>query len=63
MDAGRCPWFAALKRTVRIGGHVFMADYRSGEVPGEPALDCAVAGAGRLAVTTGRPIVAVPDGP
>ena len=63
MDAGRCPWFAALKRTVRIGGHVFMADYRSGEVPGEPALDCAAAGTGRLAVTTGRPIVAVPDGP
>ena len=24
MDPERCPWFAALKRTARIGGHVFM---------------------------------------
>ena len=45
MDAGRCPWFAALRRTARIGGHVFLAEHRPGEARGGPALDCAAAGA------------------
>lgn len=40
-----CPWFAALKRTVRIGSHVFMTDYRPGEPRGVPALDCSSASA------------------
>ena len=44
MDPERCPWFAALKRTAVIGGHVFMTEYRPGEAPGAPALDCATAG-------------------
>src|SRR4051794_1074563 len=30
MDAGRCPWFAALRRTARIGGHVFLAQHPPG---------------------------------
>jgi len=63
MDAGRCPWFAALRRTARIGGHVFLAEYRPGEASGGPALDCAAAGAGRPAARTGRPVVAATDGP
>src|SRR5690349_16063455 len=63
MDGGKCPWFAALKRTARIGGHVFLTDYRSGEEPGEPALDCAAAGADRLTVTMGRRVTAATDGP
>jgi spore germination cell wall hydrolase CwlJ-like protein len=46
MDPERCPWFAALKRTARIGGHVFMTHYRPGEPPGPPALDCGPAGGG-----------------
>jgi spore germination cell wall hydrolase CwlJ-like protein len=61
MDAGRCPWFAALRRTARIGGHVFLAEHRPGEAPGGPALDCAAAG--RAAVAPGRPVVATADGP
>jgi len=40
MDRGRCPWFAALKRTARIGTHVFMTEYGAGEPPGPPALEC-----------------------
>ena len=44
MDPQRCPWFAGLKRTAVIGGHVFMTEYRPGEAPGPPALDCATAG-------------------
>jgi spore germination cell wall hydrolase CwlJ-like protein len=44
MDPERCPWFAALKRTARIGGHVFMTHRRPGEPPGPPALDCGPAG-------------------
>jgi spore germination cell wall hydrolase CwlJ-like protein len=44
MDPERCPWFAALKRTARIGGHVFMTHHRPGEPPGPPALDCGPAG-------------------
>ena len=63
MDAGRCPWFAALRRTARIGGHVFLAEYQPGEARGGPALDCAAAGAGPHAARTGRPVVAATDGP
>ncbi|MFO1066910.1 MAG: cell wall hydrolase [Geminicoccaceae bacterium] len=44
MDPERCPWFAALKRTAVIGHHVFMTEYRAGEAPGLPALECATAG-------------------
>ena len=55
MDAGRCPWFAALRRTARIGGHVFLAEYRPGEARGGPALDCAAAGVGRPAIRRGGP--------
>src|SRR3954453_5569325 len=62
MDAGRCPWFAAVRRTARIGGHVFLAEYRPGEARGGPALDCAAAGVDRPAVPPGRPVVAA-DGP
>ena len=49
MDAGRCPWFAALRRTARIGGHVFLAEHRP--PPCRPA------------ARTGRPVVAATDGP
>src|SRR3954454_21367510 len=34
MDAGRCPWFAALRRTARIGGHVFLGEHRPGGARG-----------------------------
>jgi spore germination cell wall hydrolase CwlJ-like protein len=44
MDPKLCPWFADLKRTTAIGGHVFMTHYRDGEPPGPPALDCSRAG-------------------
>ena len=50
MDPEHCPWFAALKRTARIGGHVFMTHYRPGEPPGPPALDCGQGGGGGRAV-------------
>lgn len=40
MDPARCPWFAALRRTARIGSHVFMTHYLEGEPVGAPALDC-----------------------
>jgi spore germination cell wall hydrolase CwlJ-like protein len=40
MDRDRCPWFAALKRTARIGSHVFMTEYGADESPGPPALVC-----------------------
>ncbi|HET6469498.1 MAG TPA: cell wall hydrolase [Geminicoccaceae bacterium] len=46
MDPGKCPWFAGLKRTARIGGHVFMTHYGPRESRGEPALDCDRAGPG-----------------
>ncbi len=46
MNPELCPWFAGLKRTAAIGGHVFMTDYRPGEAPGPPALDCSQAGRG-----------------
>lgn len=44
MDPSRCPWFAKLKRTTEIGGHVFMTHYGDGEERAGPALDCATAG-------------------
>ena len=44
MDPRHCPWFATLKRTTEIGGHVFMTHYADGEEPTRPALDCATAG-------------------
>lgn len=46
MDPSRCPWFAKLKRTTRIGDHVFMRHYRKGEKRGAPALDCRTVGQG-----------------
>jgi spore germination cell wall hydrolase CwlJ-like protein len=49
MDPARCPWFAALKRTARIGAHLFMTHYRPGERRGPPALDCKQAGSRRVA--------------
>src|SRR5437763_7105128 len=44
MDRDRCPWFAALRRTTRIGAHVFMTHYHEGERRRGPALDCRIAG-------------------
>jgi hypothetical protein len=44
MDPAKCPWFAKLKRTAEIGGHVFMTHYGPDETPGKPAIDCATAG-------------------
>jgi hypothetical protein len=41
MEPAKCPWFAALKRTEEIGGHVFMTHYAEDEERGAPALDCA----------------------
>lgn len=55
MDPADCPWFAALRRTARIGSHVFMTD--RGVAAGTPALDCAEAGSGRAGGTGGG----VPD--
>ena len=46
MNPELCPWFAGLKRTTAIGGHVFMTHYRDGEPVGPPALDCSRAGVG-----------------
>ena len=48
MDPARCPWFAELKRTARIGSHVFLTDYQPGESRGAPALDCGQAGSRRV---------------
>ena len=44
MDPANCPWFAGLRRTARIGSHVFMTD-RETAVP-EPAPDCSEADRG-----------------
>ena len=44
MNRDLCPWFAALKRTAVIGGHVFMTHYEGDEPRGGAALDCARAG-------------------
>ena len=49
MNPSLCPWFAALRRTTVIGGHVFMTHYRPGEPPGPAALDCSRAGSGLAA--------------
>lgn len=40
MDPRHCGWFAGLKRTARIGNHVFLTHYQKGERPAAPALDC-----------------------
>lgn len=59
MDPSRCPWFAKLKRTTRIGSHVFMTHYKKGEKRQGLALDCRTAGGGWLAQRKGaRTIVA-----
>lgn len=44
MDPDRCPWFAKLRRTTKLGAHVFFTHYRAGERRGGPALDCRIAG-------------------
>jgi spore germination cell wall hydrolase CwlJ-like protein len=44
MDPNRCPWFAALRRTTKIGAHFFFTHYREDERRRGPALDCRVAG-------------------
>jgi spore germination cell wall hydrolase CwlJ-like protein len=44
MDPDRCMWFAALKRTAAIGGHVFLTDRGPGEPAVPPGLDCTTAG-------------------
>jgi N-acetylmuramoyl-L-alanine amidase len=51
MDPARCPWFADLKRTARIGAHVFLTHYRPGESRGAPGLDCRQAGSRPVMVT------------
>jgi hypothetical protein len=53
MDPSRCPWFAKLKRTTRIGSHVFMAHYKKGEKRLGPALDCRNVGQGWMAQRAG----------
>lgn len=54
MDKDKCPWFAALKRTVQIGAHVFMTEYAPGEAHGDPAIDCSIAGTGVIAGRSGK---------
>ena len=44
MDPDRCPWFAALRRTAKIGAHVSFTHYRKNERRRGPALDCRTAG-------------------
>jgi hypothetical protein len=44
MDPDRCPWFAALRRTTKIGAHVFFTHYRENERRRGQALDCRLAG-------------------
>jgi hypothetical protein len=44
MDPDRCPWFAALRRTTKIGAHVFFTHYRENERRRGQALDCRIAG-------------------
>jgi hypothetical protein len=55
MDPARCPWFATLKRTARIGSHVFMTHYRKGEPVGEPAHDCGILGPVAADPSRGQP--------
>ena len=56
MDPANWPWFAALRRTARIGSHVFMTDRGAGgpDITSPPALDCAEAGSGRARVAGDR---------
>ncbi|SNB67613.1 Cell Wall Hydrolase [Arboricoccus pini] len=57
MDADKCPWFAGLKKTAEIGGHVFMTEYASNEKHADPAIDCSVAGTGKMAANgIGQPL-------
>ena len=49
MDRRNCPWFSRLKRTTRIGAHVFMTHYAATERRGEPALDCSSPEIGSMA--------------
>jgi spore germination cell wall hydrolase CwlJ-like protein len=51
MDPGKCAWFSSLKRTVRIGGHVFMTHHAAGETSKVAALDCRLAGKGHSTTT------------
>lgn len=44
MEPDRCPWFAKLRRTTKIGAHVFMTHYDKGERRKAAALDCRIAG-------------------
>ena len=44
MNPELCPWFAALRRTAVIGGHVFLTDDDAGRPSDPPALDCRNAG-------------------
>lgn len=44
MMPDRCPWFAKLRRTAKIGAHVFMTHYDKAEAKRGPALDCRSAG-------------------
>lgn len=46
MDPAYCAWFANLKRTAVIGGHVFLTHYAKGERRAGPAIDCEAAGKG-----------------
>ena len=43
MNPQLCPWFAGLRRTAEIGGHVFLTD-RDTDPSQPPALDCSRAG-------------------
>ena len=44
MNPGLCPWFAGLRRTAVIGGHVFLTDRGANDPTQPPALDCSRAG-------------------
>jgi hypothetical protein len=63
MDPSRCPWFAKLKRTTRIGSHVFMTHYKKGEKRAGPALDCRTAGQGWLAQRAGAKTILAKKNP
>lgn len=63
MDADKCPWFAGLKKTAEIGGHVFMTAYASDEKHADPALDCSIAGTGKVDADGGRSWVGRPRQP
>src|SRR4051812_41675899 len=63
MDAGRCPWFAALRRTARIGGHVFLAEHPPGEGRGGAAPARARGGGGPPPGPPGRAVAAAAAGP